>query len=104
MVITPGTDLMLDFTPQSGLPSSKVPRCLARRLAYFSGYACSTSVMSCLLRALASSSSAAVLRLIWVTSLIVGLIERPALVAWDRPPNLGRRGRLGCQFGGRFAD
>src|SRR5271169_3972135 len=63
IVITPGTDLMLDLTPQSGLPSSKVLRCLARRLASLSGYASNTSLIKALLRALGSIGSSFVLRL-----------------------------------------
>src|SRR5450755_3047178 len=46
---------MFDFTPQSGLPSSYVPRCLARLLAVVSGYTSKTSVMRALFLALTSS-------------------------------------------------
>ena len=36
-----------------------------------------------------------------ITSLIVGVLERPAPVEQGRPSTLGGRGRLSCQFGGR---
>src|SRR5450755_96705 len=63
IVITPGFDLMFDFTPQSGLPSLNVPKCLARLLAVVSGYTSKTSAMSALFLALISSVLSPVSRL-----------------------------------------
>src|ERR1019366_8660211 len=84
---------MLDFTPQAGLPSSNVLRCLARRLASLSGYASSTSLINALLRALGFSGSCFVLRLMMLP-----------LVSGDVASASGGYGRFGGQFRGGLAD